>query len=304
MIRLRDLSDYSRRPDPMNHVEDSDAVLIRIAACLEAAKQKQMTQDEKHRVEPIERLRAKMNALKRRIRRTDYGAGTPDSKRTQQEMEAGVRVTQTLGDFTRASSKAPFWCLFLFKLIRATRPSVCLELGTGVGISGAYQAAALEMNGQGKLTTMEGSTELSHTARANFARLELKAVEVVTGRFQDRLPGVLQDAKSIDHVFIDGHHDGRATLSYFSQIRPFLTEKAIVVFDDVAWSREMTEAWQSIAGNDQVDLALDLDSMGLCVCHAQQPSGSIPRCSTISERLEQDAQKSAGTKMNPGYPAK
>jgi predicted O-methyltransferase YrrM len=248
--------------------------LVRIAACLEAAKQKQMTQDEKHRAEPIERLRAEMNALTRRFQRTDYGAGTQDSRRTQEEMQAGVRVTQTLGDFTRISSKSPFWCLFLFKLIRATRPSVCLELGTGVGISGAYQAAALEMNGQGKLTTMEGSPELSHIARANFVRLELGAVEVVTGRFQDTLPGVLQDAKSIDHVFIDGHHDGRATLSYFSQIRPFLTEKALVVLDDVAWSRDMTEAWQSIAGDDQVDLALDLDTMGLCVCHAQEPSRS------------------------------
>src|SRR5262245_41135360 len=303
MIRLRDLSEYSRRADPTNPVEDSDA-LIRIAACVESAKQKQMTQDEKHWVEPIERLRAKMNALKRRIRRTDYGAGTPDSRRTQEEMQAGVQVTQTLGDFTRASSKSPFWCLFLLKMIRATRPGVCLELGTGVGISGAYQAAALEMNGQGKLITIEGSPELSHIARANFARLGLKAVEVVTGRFQDRLPGVLQDAKRIDHVFIDGHHDGRATLSYFSKIRPFLKDKAIVVFVDVAWSREMTEAWQSIAGDDQVDLAVDLDIMGLCVCHAPQPSVSTPRCSTISARLEQDVQKGAGTKMNPGYPAK
>src|SRR5262245_28387124 len=156
MMRLRDLSEYSRRADPTNPVEDSDAVLIRIAACVESAKQKQMTQDEKHWVEPIERLRAKMNALKRRIRRTDYGAGTPDSRRTLEEIEAVVRVMQTLGYFTRASSTSPFWCLFLFKLIRATHPSVCLELGTGVGISGAYQAAALKVNGQGKLTTMEG----------------------------------------------------------------------------------------------------------------------------------------------------
>ena len=279
MIRLSDLSGSSRLPDPTNHEEDS--VLVRIAACLEAAKKMHMTQDEKDRAEPIERLRAEMNALKRRIQRTDYGAGIPNSGRTHEQMQAGVHVTQTLGDFTRVSRLSPFWCLFLLKLIRATRPSVCLELGTGVGISGAYQAAALEMNGQGKLTTLEGSPELSDIARANFARLELKAVEVVTGRFQDRLPGVLKDAKSVDYVFVDGHHDGRATSSYFRQIRPFLTEKAIVVFDDVAWSHDMTQAWHSIAGDDQVDLALDLDTMGLCVCHAQEASGSIPRCSTI-----------------------
>lgn len=247
-------------------------MLIRIAACLEAAEQKQMGQKEKQRIELIEGLRAEVNASNRRVQRTDYGAGTPDSKRTQEEMQAGLLVTQTLGDFTRISSKSPFWCLFLFKLIRARRPNVCLELGTGVGISGAYQAAALEMNGQGKLTTIEGAPELARIARANFERLQLDAVDIVTGRFQDKLLGVLQNSKSINFVFIDGHHDSHATLSYFGQIQPFLTEKAIVVFDDVAWSSDMAEAWHTIARDDRVELALNLGVMGLCVCSEQEPS--------------------------------
>jgi predicted O-methyltransferase YrrM len=39
--------------------------------------------------------------------------------------------------------------------IRSTRPAEVLELGTAHGVSAAYMAAALEANGQGRLTTVD-----------------------------------------------------------------------------------------------------------------------------------------------------
>lgn len=106
----------------------------------------------------------------------------------------------------------------------------------------------------------------------------------LSGFFPTDTAGVLQNSKSINFVFMDGHHDSHTTLSYFGQIQPFLTEKAIVVFDDVAWSSDMAEAWHTIARDDRVELALNLGVMGLCVCSKQEPSRATPRYYTMASK--------------------
>ena len=62
---------------------------------------------------------------------------------------------------------------------------------------------------------------------------------VITGRFQDVLDDTLADLREVDYVFIDGHHDEKATLDYFNRIYPFLSKNAIVLFDDISWSEGM-----------------------------------------------------------------
>jgi hypothetical protein len=119
---------------------------------------------------------------------TDNGAGRAGSNLTPEEMSAGIQVTEALGSINRIASKPPYWCRLLFHLIRGWRPSTCIEMGTAVGISAAYQAAALKLNGSGRLTTLEGAEGLAAVARRNFRNLGLDTVEVRIGRFQDTLP--------------------------------------------------------------------------------------------------------------------
>ncbi|HEX7116836.1 MAG TPA: class I SAM-dependent methyltransferase [Steroidobacter sp.] len=54
-----------------------------------------------------------------------------------------------------------------------------------------------------------------------------------SGRFDDVLPGVLSEMGSVDYVFIDGHHEEEATNRYFELVRPYLSDIAVVVFDDI-----------------------------------------------------------------------
>ena len=54
-------------------------------------------------------------------------------------------------------SKGRRFATFLYLLAREFKPQLALELGTNVGISSAYQAAALKLNGRGKLVTLESS---------------------------------------------------------------------------------------------------------------------------------------------------
>lgn len=141
---------------------------------------------------------------------------------------------------------SPVWARRLFYLIRMTRPLRCLELGTSSGFSAAYQAAALAINGCGRLVTLEGAPEVAQLATANLAAIGLDNVRVETGFFADTLPGVLTELGGVDYAFIDGHHDKIATLAYFKLLVPSLSPGAVVVFDDITWSMGMRRAWSAL----------------------------------------------------------
>lgn len=104
-----------------------------------------LASEEKTWVDRIEALRKKLSRSSTEISITDYGAGASNLKRTKEEMYQGVTVTRTVGNASRASTPY-FWSLLLFKLVRNFIPSSCLELGIWVGISGAYQASAQQLN--------------------------------------------------------------------------------------------------------------------------------------------------------------
>ena len=79
------------------------------------------------------------------------------------------------------------------------------------------------------------------------------------------LDKVLNEHKPIDFAFIDGHHDEDATITYFEQIQPYLSEKSILIFDDISWSDGMRKAWKRIEGSEKVRISLDLRVIGICI---------------------------------------
>ena len=236
-----------------------------MARCIWQALRRNLTQEEAAWIDRIEQVRAYTNASTDQIIRKDYGAGDDTSKRTPAEMQAGIEIADTVGNFSERASKSRFWGMLLFKLVRTMHPVSCVELGTAAGISAAYQAAALRLNGRGSLITLEGAASLAHVAERNFRQLDLDNVNVSVGRFADTLPGVLKARGPIDYVFIDGHHEEEAALTYFQQILPNLEDIALVVFDDIKWSDGMKRAWTSIADHPKVSIALDLGSAGVCI---------------------------------------
>ncbi|MCA1733877.1 MAG: class I SAM-dependent methyltransferase [Acidobacteria bacterium] len=245
-----------------------------VQAALRKTFRNDATPEERAWVERIETLRSELNSSSDPIDILDFGAGDPNSTLTAGEMYEGRAARRTIGEISRASSKRSFWAFLLFRLIRELKPKACLELGTSVGISASYQAAALTLNGAGALVTLEGAPALASKARTNFEALGLRNVRVVSGRFQDTLPRVLEEMGQIDYAFIDGHHDERATIDYFHQIEPFLSSSSVLVFDDINWSRGMRRAWKAIRSDGAVTEAIDLGSMGLCIMKRHEP---VPR---------------------------
>ena len=159
----------------------------------------------------------------------------------------------------------PLQCRVLYYLTRLRRPLCVLELGTCAGISAAYIAAGLRRNGLGRLWTIEGSPTLADIAEVTLNGLGFNYMAtVVRGPFYQMLEPTLAGRK-FELVFIDGHHDGPATITYFQQIKPHLETGAIVLFDDIGWSEGMARAWSTISVDPDINKTFSGYRLGFAV---------------------------------------
>lgn len=223
----------------------------------------QSNEEEAQALEQIVRIRRRLYDAVREIAVEDYGAGSGKSR------------LRTVRSIFRTSAIPHWWGVFLFRLVRELRPGRVLELGANLGVSGAYIKSALGLNGDsGFFTTIEGDPTLASIAGETIGSVAGGTCEVVVGRFRDMLPSILNKTKPIDLVFIDGHHEYAPTLEYFDHIKPFLSPKGTVVFDDVYfWSRPVRRAWKEIVKKHPMAGSFDLAKFGLLFSGGfQQPT--------------------------------
>lgn len=248
----------------MSKLKRSDLLANKIYLAIHETIHHTIRPEEQERIDLIEQIRSEFTHNLTPISVTDFGAGSPDAMRTKEEMEHGVTSPATYAEVS-LGSKPPVWACLLFKLIRQFKPEKGIELGTCIGISASYEASAQQLNGKGVFITLEGSESVANVARENFKRLNLNNLSLVTGRFSQTLPLVLQKEHPIDYVFIDGHHDEQATWEYYQLILPHLAPNALVVFDDISWSDGMKKVWKRIQSDAHITLAVDLKIVGICI---------------------------------------
>lgn len=170
----------------------------------------------------------------------------------------------TVGRVTRASV-SPEGAWTLWALTRDAGARRVLEMGTCVGVSGSYLAAASgTTDAGGTLRTLEGHEHRAAVARDTFDRLGFTDVEVVVGPFSRTLAGTLDD-DPFDLVFVDGHHDHDATLRYVDLVRAACRPGAVLVLDDIAWSDGMAAAWHEVQRRLSGSAHADLGRVGVVV---------------------------------------
>ena len=193
-------------------------------------------------VSKIESYRESLKQKKTLIEVVDFGAGKPEEKRTKEQMEAGVTLEIPLCELAKIGVKREK-AEVIFKIFNDLSPQKILELGTCLGFSSSYMAY-FAPNAQ--IWSIEGSPNVAQIAKENHQHFNLKNIEVFIGRFDKVLPNLLEKIKLLDFAFIDGHHNKEATIAYFKQILPFMKRGGVMLFDDIAWSSGMQEAWSEI----------------------------------------------------------
>lgn len=180
------------------------------------------------------------------IFQTDLGTGK-SSERKVSVLESKVAVKEKYGEV-------------LFRLAGYFKPETIIELGTSIGISSAYLALG---NSSSKVVTLEGSSELVDKAKSFHCSLGTNNVEYLEGNIDAVLPNLLSSLPQVDLVFVDGNHSKEATLRYFKMLLPKTDRNSIIVFDDIYWSGEMTDAWNEIKTYPSVKLTLDIYQFGI-----------------------------------------
>jgi len=248
------------------HLPAEDASMAPIQAAIQKTIKRSFTAQESALIRKVERVRYETENSDEKLLFRDYGARSPRATLSAEEMAEGILEERSLATMCRVSSKPPPWASMLFHLVRQAKPKRCIEMGTCVGISAAYIASALRINGEGgRLITLEGSDGLAQVAHRNLDSLGMDNVEVRVGRFQEVLTPALQTQKPVDFIFVDGHHDERATINYFEQVTPYLASNALVIFDDIRWSDGMARAWNAIRNDPRVLRSLSVGDFGICI---------------------------------------
>jgi predicted O-methyltransferase YrrM len=164
----------------------------------------------------------------------------------------------------RWMSVPPVLGRLLMRLVRELAPRSCLELGTGFGLSAAYQGAALELNGAGRLVTIDVDPRPAAVAADVIADLGIDRVEVRAGADGDLLEQALAELEPIEFAFVDADHRGVATIETFGLLAGRLAPGAVLVLDDVAGRWEgMTGAWDAIRSRADVGWSRHLGRLGI-----------------------------------------
>lgn len=161
------------------------------------------------------------------------------------------------------------WCALLMRIVRELEPSSSIELGTGFGISAAYQAAAMELNGGGELTTIEGSPQWAQLAEQGLADLGLGDVSVLVGPIGKTLPRAL-GSSPFQYAFVDAEHNEAAMLADLDALLPHLSDEAVIAFDDIDANRGTRRAWAAIRRHQRVSAAVGLGRIGIAVTTADR----------------------------------
>jgi len=206
--------------------------------------------DDKDAFRNLERIRLEMLGNHSKIQIRDYGAGFGGKKFTEREIS-----------FIAAhSSKSKKYCRLLFRIVKFLSPATMVELGTSVGMSAMYQASAAPY---AQMTTLEGCENTAELAKMNFQKAGLPNIRVVTGNFEETLPGILNGLVSLDYVFIDGNHQRDAVLQYFFLCIGKVHQHSCFIIDDINWSEGMQQAWNTIREHPAVYVTVDLFMVGL-----------------------------------------
>jgi len=140
-----------------------------------------------------------------------------------------------------------------------------LEMGTAFGTTSLAMHFAAHKS---RIITLEGVPEIAAIAKEHFEKYEAENVILKTGRFSETLPQIVAAEKDLGLVFIDGHHSRKPTIEYLEMILPALSEKAIVVLDDIYYSRDMIQCWSELQQHPAFQVKMDFFRFGLLIKNA------------------------------------
>lgn len=207
--------------------------------------------------EELNAIRKKFTEDETELEINDMGAGS-------QKLSGSKRKVKDIALYGVSSKKQ---AELLFKLISYLKCETIIELGTSLGITTLYLSYA---NAGGHVFTLEGSESLVNFSRASFKDHKRDNITCIQGNFDQTLPKLLSELPSFDLLYLDGNHTYDASMRYFKMALEKRKDDSVIIFDDIYWSKEMTEAWEEIRDHSAVTLSIDCFYFGMIFFRNEQ----------------------------------
>ncbi len=201
-------------------------------------------------INEIEAVRKDMLKSTESIIKTDYGAGGLKDR----------NYTVAIKKIASHSLQGQKSCLRLLALAKFLEAKSVLELGTSLGITSLYLAKGLENS---NITTIEGCSETAKIAQNNFNRLEAHNIKLIVSPFDEAINNRIDENQSFDLIYIDGNHQQEPTIRYFNSLMKYSHNNSVFIFDDIHWSKGMSDAWSHIIRDKRIRISLDFYTFGL-----------------------------------------
>ncbi len=190
---------------------------------------------------------------KKTITIKDFGAGS-HKLGNQRSIQEIFRVSSSKGHYGK----------ILFQLSNYFQPKQILEFGTSLGIGTLHFHLG---NPDSLITTIEACPETLNFTK-DFLQDKVSNVNFIESTFSDFLNQI--STKKYDLIFVDGHHDGKATIDYMQKLEKHSHNDTIFILDDIRWSDDMFEAWSILRNSKKYNVSIDLFRMGILMPRKQQ----------------------------------
>ena len=186
----------------------------------------------------------------------DFGAG---SKKLQSNKRSISKIAKNAGISQKRAQ-------LLGRIIQYLNVNHVLEIGTSLGIATTSMSLAKP---DASILTLEGCKNTAQIAKNSFKNFNLNNIKIEIGNFSDTLPKALNN-KVFDLIYFDGNHQKVPTLDYFQQALKHIHNDSIFIFDDIYWSKDMLDAWNTIKEHSKVTISIDTFYWGIVFFRNEQ----------------------------------
>ncbi len=204
----------------------------------------------------LKAYRSQLLNSKESLKITDFGAGSKRMSNRKRRVSKMVKISSSSFKDTQ----------LLFRISQYFKFKNTLELGTSLGVG--TQALALG-HSKNKITTVEGCQNTFQFSEKNLKALHLSNIICINSDFRSAISQLYQE--SFDCIYFDGHHNKKATLAYFNLLISKAHNNSVFIFDDIYWSRDMTQAWETILKDPRVIVSIDCFILGFIFFRKEQP---------------------------------